>query len=93
MKLTGNESLHFLFLKSLSCRVHLCGYLFKISDQFIENCPRFVQFYKEVYVIDHTEHKYFGNEGGQQAGQDPISVLWDKTHTTTTLLIPSNKDN
>ena len=42
MKLTGNESLHFLFLKSLSCRVHLCGYLFKISDQFIENCPRYI---------------------------------------------------
>ena len=42
MKLTGNESLYFLFLKSLSCRVHLCGYLFKISDQIIENCPRYI---------------------------------------------------
>ena len=33
MKLTGNESLHFLFLKSISCRVYLWEYLFKISDQ------------------------------------------------------------
>ena len=32
-KLTGNELLHFLFLKALSCRVSPCGNLFQISDE------------------------------------------------------------
>ena len=41
LNLTGNEPLHFLFLKSISCRVHLCGCMFKISDQLDEKWLRY----------------------------------------------------
>ena len=41
MELTGNESLHFLCLKSLSCRLCGCDYLFKISDQLDEKWLRY----------------------------------------------------
>ena len=43
-KLTGNELLHFLFLKALSCRVHTCGYLFKVSNPLDKKWLRYSQF-------------------------------------------------
>ena len=43
-KLTGNELLHFLFLKALSCRVQTCKYLFKIANQFDKKWLRYSQF-------------------------------------------------
>ena len=39
---TGNEDFRFMILNSLSYRIHLCRYLFKISDQSIEKWLRYI---------------------------------------------------